>query len=89
VIEEWSGVGVTLAFHFTHAFFRQTLYEEIFAARRIRWHQQVARALETVHARRLEEHAAELAAKRAMSVYAHGDAVRPWGCKIQAAHSYS
>jgi tetratricopeptide (TPR) repeat protein len=62
VIEERGGVGAggPLAFRFTHAFFRQTLYEEIFAARRIRWHQQ-ARALEAVHARRLDEHAAELA----------------------------
>jgi predicted ATPase len=50
VIEERSGAGEALVFRFTHAFFRQTLYEEIFAARRIRWHQQVARALETVHA---------------------------------------
>jgi tetratricopeptide (TPR) repeat protein len=60
VIEEHQ-VGGALAFRFTHAFFRQTLYEEIFAARRIRWHQQVARALEEVHGRRLDEHAAELA----------------------------
>ncbi len=60
VIEERGSIGaVTL--RFTHAFFRQTLYEEIFAARRIRWHQQVARALEEVHARRLDEHATELA----------------------------
>ena len=98
VIEERSAVGGVLVFRFTHAFFRQTLYEEIFAARRIRWHQQVARALEEVHARRLDEHAAELAehfahssdpddltkavaygelaAQRAMSVYAYGEAVR-------------
>jgi len=98
VIEERSALGGVLVFRFTHAFFRQTLYEEIFAARRIRWHQQVARALEEVHARRLDEHAAELAehfahssdpedlkkavaygklaAQRAMSVYAYGEAVR-------------
>lgn len=98
VIEERNAVGGALVFRFTHAFFRQTLYEEIFAARRIRWHQQVARALEEVHARRLEEHAAklaehfahssdpedlkkavaygELAAQRAMSVYAYGEAAR-------------
>jgi hypothetical protein len=69
VIEERSAVGGALAFRFTHAFFRQTLYEEIFAARRIRWHQQVARALETVHARRLEEHAAELAEHFAQSTH--------------------
>ena len=56
VLEQRSSVGV-LAFRFTHAFFRQTLYEEIFASQRLRLHQQVARGLETVYARRLEEHA--------------------------------
>jgi predicted ATPase len=87
-----------VAFRFTHAMFRTLLYEEIFAPRRIRLHQQVGRAFEEVYARRLEEHAAELAehftqstetgdlqkavrygelaAQRAMSVYAHGEAVR-------------
>ena len=60
VIEERSTVSGALAFRFTHAFFRQTLYEEI-RCPPIRWHQQVARALEAVHARRLEDHAAELA----------------------------
>ncbi len=50
-----------MTYRFTHAFFRQTLYEELSAPRRIRLHQQVARALEDVHARRPEEHAAELA----------------------------
>jgi tetratricopeptide (TPR) repeat protein len=105
VIEERSAAGA-LAFRFTHAFFRQTLYEEIFAARRIRWHQQVARALEGVHAKRLEEHAAELvehfahssdpedltkavafaelAARRAESVYAYGEAVRHWSQAVKA-----
>ena len=98
VLEERSQVGATVSYRFTHAFFRQTLYEETIAPRRIRLHQQVARALEQVHARRLEEHAAELAehfchssdpadlskavsygelaAKRATSVYAYGEAVR-------------
>jgi uncharacterized membrane-anchored protein YhcB (DUF1043 family) len=57
----------SVAFRFTHAFFRQTLYEEIFAPRRIRWHQQVGRALEEVHARRLDDHAAELAEHFAQS----------------------
>ena len=46
---------------FTHAFFRQTVYEETIAPRRLRLHQQVGRAIETVHTRRLQEHAAELA----------------------------
>ena len=49
-------------FRFTHAFFRQTLYEEMFAPRRIRLHQQVgARAGGDLRAAALEEHAAELA----------------------------
>jgi tetratricopeptide (TPR) repeat protein len=48
-------------YRFAHAFFRQTLYEEIIAPRRIRLHQQVARALEEIYKNRLEQHAAELA----------------------------
>jgi predicted ATPase len=97
VLEERSQVGV-VRYRFTHAFFRQTLYEEMIAPQRLKLHQQVARALETQYARRLEEHAAELAehfsqstdsadltkaitygemaAKRAMDVYAYGEAVR-------------
>jgi tetratricopeptide (TPR) repeat protein len=87
-----------VSFRFTHAMFRTLLYEEIFAPRRIRLHQQVGRALEDIYARRLEEHAAELAehfsqsteaadlekavrygelaAQRAMDVFAYGEAVR-------------
>ncbi|OGP50632.1 MAG: hypothetical protein A2Y79_07030 [Deltaproteobacteria bacterium RBG_13_43_22] len=61
VIEERSGTGAVVNYRFAHAFFRQTLYEEIIAPRRIRLHQQVARALEEVYKTRLEEHAAELA----------------------------
>ena len=61
VIEERSSLGGMVSFWFSHAFFRQTLYEEVFTPRRIRLHQQVALALEEVHAARLEEHAAELA----------------------------
>jgi len=98
VVEERTGVGATVNYRFAHAFFRQTLYEEIIAPRRIRLHQQVARALEEVYKNRLEEHAAELAehyanssdpadlkkavsygemaAKRALSVYAYGEAAR-------------
>jgi hypothetical protein len=60
IIEQREVLG-TVGFRFTHAFFRQTLYEEIFTPRRIRLHQQVGRALEEVYARRLDEHAAELA----------------------------
>jgi tetratricopeptide (TPR) repeat protein/archaellum biogenesis ATPase FlaH len=97
VLEERSQVGV-VRYRFTHAFFRQTLYEEMIAPQRLKLHQQVARALENQYAKRLEEHAAELAehfsqstdpgdlikavdygemaAKRAMNVYACGEAVR-------------
>jgi tetratricopeptide (TPR) repeat protein len=60
VLEERSQVGV-IRYRFTHAFFRQTLYEEMIAPQRLKLHQQVARALEAQYAKRLEEHAAELA----------------------------
>ena len=98
LVENQPSARGTVAYRFTHAFFRQTLYEEISAPRRIRWHQLVARALEQVFEGRLEEHAAELAehfahssdaenlakavaygqlaATRAMRVYAYGEAVR-------------
>jgi len=97
VLEERSQVG-SIYYRFTHAFFRQTLYEEMIAPQRLQLHQQVARALEELYAKRLEEHAAELAehfsqstdpidlekavkysemaAKRAMDVYAYSEAVR-------------
>jgi tetratricopeptide (TPR) repeat protein len=61
VIEERTGAGAKVSYRFAHAFFRQTLYEEIIAPRRIRLHQQVARALEEIYSNRLEQHAAELA----------------------------
>jgi eukaryotic-like serine/threonine-protein kinase len=60
VLEERSHVGI-VRYRFTHAFFRQTLYEEMIAPQRLKLHQQVARALETQYAKRLEEHATELA----------------------------
>ena len=97
VLEEHSQRGV-VRYRFTHAFFRQTLYEEMIAPQRLKLHQQVARSLETLYAKRLEEHATELAehfshstdpadlakavsysemaAKRAMDVYAYSEAVR-------------
>jgi len=59
VLEERTGRG-SERLRFSHAFFRQTLYEEMFAPRRNRLHVQIARSLETQHASRLEEHAAEL-----------------------------
>jgi class 3 adenylate cyclase len=48
-------------YRFTHAFFRQTLYEEMIAPRRLRLHNDVAKALERHYASRLDEHAVELA----------------------------
>ena len=97
VLEERPQVGA-VRYRFTHAFFRQTLYEEMIAPQRLKLHQQVARALEAQYSRRLDEHAAELAehfsqstdpadlaravsysemaAKRAIGVYAYGEAVR-------------
>jgi tetratricopeptide (TPR) repeat protein len=60
VVEERTGAGAAVNYRFAHAFFRQTLYEEIIAPRRIRLHQQVAKALEEIYKTRLEEHAAEL-----------------------------
>jgi tetratricopeptide (TPR) repeat protein/tRNA A-37 threonylcarbamoyl transferase component Bud32 len=97
VLEERSQLG-SIRYRFTHAFFRQTMYEELIAPQRLKLHQQVARSLETQYAKRLEEHAAELAehfsqstdpsdlakavsygemaAQRAISVYASGEAVR-------------
>ena len=61
IIEERERAGAGLSYRFTHAFFRQTLYEEIFGGRRVRLHQQVGRALENVYARNLKDHATELA----------------------------
>ena len=61
VIEERTGPGAKVSYRFAHAFFRQTLYEETIAPKRIRLHQQVARALEEIYKKRLEQHASELA----------------------------
>ncbi|MEE8636641.1 MAG: protein kinase [Dehalococcoidia bacterium] len=61
VVEERTKVGAMVNYRFAHALFRRILYEETIAPRRIRLHQQVARALEEVYKNRLAEHAAELA----------------------------
>jgi tetratricopeptide (TPR) repeat protein len=60
ILEERSQRGA-IRYRFTHAFFRQTLYDEIIAPQRLKLHGQVARSLETLYAKRLKEHAAELA----------------------------
>ena len=61
IIEERTGPAAVVSYRFTHAFFRQTLYEELIAPRRLKMHQQVARAMEQLYAKRLGEHATELA----------------------------
>jgi len=61
VIEERSSIVGIVNYSFAHAFFRQTMYEEIIAPRRLRLHQQVARTIEQQYLARLEEHAVELA----------------------------
>ena len=66
VLEERAGPG-SVRYRFTHAFFRQTLYEELIVPCRLRLHQQVAQALETQYAGRLDDHAAELAEHFAQS----------------------
>jgi hypothetical protein len=68
-IEEAMGVslleehtqGRDVRYRFTHAYFRQTLYGEMIAPRRLRLHNEVAKALERHYGARLDEHAAELA----------------------------
>jgi DNA-binding CsgD family transcriptional regulator len=67
IVEAQSVIGATIIYRFSHAFFRRTLYDEIMVPRRIRLHQHIARVLEEVHGRRLEEHAAELAEHYAFS----------------------
>ncbi|UCB42982.1 MAG: AAA family ATPase [Dehalococcoidales bacterium] len=61
IIEEKTGALATVDYSFAHAFFRQTLYEEIIVPRRIRLHRQIAQALDEVYVGHPEEYAAELA----------------------------
>jgi len=60
VLDEMPGQR-EVRYRFTHAFFRQTLYEEMIAPRRLRLHNEVAKALEAHYAGRVEDHAVELA----------------------------
>jgi len=104
LIEEMTG-SREVRYRFAHAFFRQTLYEEMIAPRRLRMHNEVAKALEEHYGAHLQEHAAELAehfshssteedlqkaveygelaAERATSVYAFGEAARLLGQALQ------
>jgi DNA-binding CsgD family transcriptional regulator len=67
ILQERSVIGTTITYRFSHAFFQQTLYAEMVAPRRIRLHQQVARAFEEIHRRRVDDYAAELAEHYAFS----------------------
>ena len=53
--------GVTPRYRFAHALVRVTLYDELSSARRVVLHRQVAGAIETVHASRLDDHLPALA----------------------------
>jgi class 3 adenylate cyclase/tetratricopeptide (TPR) repeat protein len=48
-------------YRFAHVLVRQTLYDELSAARRVAFHRRVAQAIETVHAGRLDDHLSALA----------------------------
>jgi class 3 adenylate cyclase len=48
-------------YRFAHTLVRSTLYEELRTARRVRLHARIAEAIETVHAKRLDQHFADLA----------------------------
>ncbi len=60
IIEEETSAA-QVRYRFTHALFRQALYEEMIAPRRNRLHREVARIIEQVYARHLLDHAAALA----------------------------
>jgi hypothetical protein len=66
VLEDVSVSG-EVRFQFTHALFRQTLYEELFTPRRLRLHQRVAGVLEARYGANLEDHAAALSEHFAQS----------------------
>jgi tetratricopeptide (TPR) repeat protein len=53
--------GAVTRFHFSHALVRETLYDELTTARRVRMHRRVAQALEELHERDLDAVLAPLA----------------------------
>jgi predicted ATPase len=67
ILQERSVIGTRITYRFSHAFFQQTLYDEVVAPRRIRLHQQVARVLEDIHRRQVDDYASELAEHYAFS----------------------
>jgi class 3 adenylate cyclase len=60
-------------YRFAHALVRATLYEELSAARRVALHRQAAEAIESVHARRLQDHLPALAHHYAQSAVPAAD----------------
>ena len=73
-----------LRYRFTHAVLRDTLYEELRPSPRIRAHIAVAQAIESVFARRLDAHLADLAHHYSEAAPA-GNAEQAIDCAIQAA----
>ena len=61
LIDDRSSVRTGVTYRFAHALFRQTLYEETLAPRRVRLHQKIGEAIESAYPDRLEDHASELA----------------------------
>jgi DNA-binding NarL/FixJ family response regulator len=61
LLEEHLSGQAIVSYRFRHLLFRQTLYEELSAPRRLRWHHLIGTALEEMYSGHLEDHAAELA----------------------------
>ena len=81
VISETSALG---RYAFTHILIRETLYEDLTAAKRMRLHRTVAETLETSYASALESRLPELAHHWFKSAQA-GDAVKTMQYAVQAA----
>jgi hypothetical protein len=61
LLEERLSSQVIVTYRFRHLLFRQTLYEELSAPRRLRWHHLIGTDLEDTWSTHLTERAAELA----------------------------